>query len=348
MRSQRKTGCGVGLSFTLAVSVSVHLCAVPADASERSQQTLDANLPQRELSNQVCKLTVLLPDAEKGYYRGTRFDWSGLIYQATYQGHTFFGPWKTTHDALNHDDTAGPVEEFGMQTPLGYPEARTGQPFIKVGVGLLEKIDEPEYRFWYPYKIVKPGAWEIAVGDDWIEFRQELNSPGGWGNRYAKRISLEAGKPVFVIDHRLRNTGSRPFTTNHYCHNFTRIDGDPIGPVYEMTLPFEPSLKDTRGLKGVASFSKDKLSFSREIKEGEDLFTELPGTSGRMEDNQFRIVNTRTGAGIGMQGDQAPVKYNLYAARLALCPEPFSEFRLAPQQEIHWATRYTLSVKSQQ
>jgi hypothetical protein len=32
-----------------------------------------------ELKTNGLKMTVYLPDAEKGFYRGTRFDWSGVI-----------------------------------------------------------------------------------------------------------------------------------------------------------------------------------------------------------------------------------------------------------------------------
>ena len=35
--------------------------------------------PQAELSNSSIRATLYLPDAQQGYYRGTRFDWSGAI-----------------------------------------------------------------------------------------------------------------------------------------------------------------------------------------------------------------------------------------------------------------------------
>ena len=47
--------------------------------------------PQVVIANKLLKATVYLPDAEKGFYRGTRFDWSGMVAQAEYKGHTFFG-----------------------------------------------------------------------------------------------------------------------------------------------------------------------------------------------------------------------------------------------------------------
>ena len=36
-------------------------------------------IPQAEISNGMIKARLYLPDAENGYYRATRFDWSGII-----------------------------------------------------------------------------------------------------------------------------------------------------------------------------------------------------------------------------------------------------------------------------
>ena len=38
--------------------------------------------PQAELSNSSIRATLYLPDAQSGYYRGTRFDWSGVDRQS--------------------------------------------------------------------------------------------------------------------------------------------------------------------------------------------------------------------------------------------------------------------------
>src|SRR4051812_12289404 len=105
-----------------------------------------ADSPRHVLTDGRLTLTVLLPDAKTGFYRGTRFDWSGVVEKAEVNGHTLFGYWKATHDPTNHDDVPGTAEEFGTATspvagPLGYREAKSGQTFLKIGVGELEKID---------------------------------------------------------------------------------------------------------------------------------------------------------------------------------------------------------------
>src|SRR5216683_1897330 len=129
--------------------------------------------PQHTLSKGDLKLTIYLPDAEKGYYRGTRFDWSGLVGQATYKGHTFFGPWKATHDPKNAEDADAIAEEFGINGPPSYSEAKAGESFVKIGVGVLERPDHKAYSFMHPYKIVTPGKWEIANYEGAIEFKQD-------------------------------------------------------------------------------------------------------------------------------------------------------------------------------
>ena len=48
--------------------------------------------PMLELSNSELKMALYLPGAEDGYYRGTRFDWSGIIARAEYKGIRFMDP----------------------------------------------------------------------------------------------------------------------------------------------------------------------------------------------------------------------------------------------------------------
>ena len=52
-----------------------------------------AQPPEAAISNGVIRARVYLPDAQNGYYRGTRFDWSGAISSLEYNGHTYFGQW---------------------------------------------------------------------------------------------------------------------------------------------------------------------------------------------------------------------------------------------------------------
>ena len=60
----------------------------------------------------MVRARFYLPDPEVGYYRATRFDWSGVISSVDYKGHSYFGQWFEKYDPKIHDAIMGPVEEF--------------------------------------------------------------------------------------------------------------------------------------------------------------------------------------------------------------------------------------------
>lgn len=305
----------------------------------------DKKVPQVEITNGIVKLKVFLPDAKDGYYRGPRFDWSGLIAKAEYKGHVFFAPWKTTHDPNNFEDAIGPCEEFGNESPLGYKEAKVGETFVKIGVGQLEKAKNENYNFFFPYKIVKSGTWKVTPGKDQIEFVQELQTDAGWGYQYVKQITLPADSLTFVISHRLKNTGSKPLETNHYNHNFTIIDNDPIGTNYRLKFPWPVSAKAKDTLRGAAVTEGKELIFKQNLQPGQSAYSELLGYGTKAEDNEVTIENTKTGASIKIKGDMPLAKFNFWSVKLAACPEPFIELKLMPGQEAKWQWEYTLQVR---
>ena len=86
-----------------------------------------ADFPSAEIANGRIRAKIYLPNAQNGYYRGTRFDWSGVVYSLQYKGHSYYGPWVQRTDAKVRDfvyegpdivggpctSISGPVDEFG-------------------------------------------------------------------------------------------------------------------------------------------------------------------------------------------------------------------------------------------
>ena len=66
--------------------------------------------PKQMLSNGKLDVLVFLPDKNNGYYRSTRFDWSGVVPCVSLNGHRFFGEWFADYDPLKNDAITGPVE----------------------------------------------------------------------------------------------------------------------------------------------------------------------------------------------------------------------------------------------
>ena len=54
-----------------------------------------AGPPVAEISNGKISATVYLPHPVNGFYKGTRFDWPGVVRSLEANGHSYYGPWFT-------------------------------------------------------------------------------------------------------------------------------------------------------------------------------------------------------------------------------------------------------------
>lgn len=293
---------------------------------------------QAMISNQYLVMKLYLPDPVNGYYRATRFDWSGIIYSMEFQGHQYFGEWKSSHNPLVHDDITGPVESFAGPGP-GYEEAEPGGEFVRIGIGILEKINESGYEWNKTYKILDHGVWKVDRGKDWIEFRHELKSKGGWAYIYSKKIVLTKEKPDFSIIHTLKNTGHRIIDTDQYNHNFFVLDHENTGPDFQLKFPFQITTEND--LKGLVEIDRNKLSFKKKLSEG-SIWLALKGYGTEADDHQIELVNNKTGAGVRIKVDQPLYKLVFWASTSTLCPENFIKLKLNPGEEKTWISKYTL------
>lgn len=298
-----------------------------------------ADFPQAEITNGLVRAMIYLPDSEKGYYQGTRFDWSGVIASLEYKGHTYFGKWFDTYDPKIHDAISGPVEEF---TPLHYDEAKAGENFIKIGVGTLRKLDESTYHFAKSYQTINPGKWSVKKGKDQVAFIHELTDAAGYSYIYEKVVKLSSGKPELVLLHSLKNTGKRTIETSVYNHNFFMIDQQPTGPEIVTTFPFNIQIQGGLGKEGLAQIKDNQLVYLRELKKGEHIFNNnLEGFSGSAKDYNIRIENRKSGAGVSITSDQPLSKMVFWASSTTSCPEPYIQLRAEPGEEFRWKIAYT-------
>jgi len=324
-----------------AGALAAAACGGPARAEEaaKPKEQPKVEYPQTTVATDALKLTIALPDAEKGFYRGTRFAWSGVILSAEFAGHRVFAPFRPYGDTTGHDNNiAGPAEEFDLEDPPpGYAEAKAGEPFVKIGVGVLVKPKEDKYGFWNTYKFAQKPEWKVTQEKDAIEFRQAVTS-GEWGYVYTKRIALASGKPTFTIAYTLKNTGRKAIDTLQYCHNFTIIDGRPIGPDYRITFPFDVS--KPLEARGNAEYKGREIVISKPLTDS--IWAILRGPTDKAADNRVTIVNDQAGVIVRISGDQPFVQMRFYAEKTAVCPEPFLRIKVAPGEEKTWRSEYAL------
>lgn len=293
-------------------------------------------IPQAEISNGLIQAKIYLPDTKEGYYRGTRFDWSGNLPSLKYAGHEFFGQWFTDYSPEIHDVIMGPVEEF---TSPDYPDVRAGENFLKIGVGVLTKPDDKPYSFARVYPVVDHGKWDVKTKADQVVFSHDLNS-GSYSYKYEKSVQLVKGKPELVLIHTLRNTGNRTIETSVYDHNFFVMDNQPVGPGYSITVPWK--IKGTgQGIGELAEIKENQILFLRIVKNGENVFcSPLEGFGQTAKDYDFRIENKIAGTGVHITCDQPIQKLNFWCCYTTLCPEPYISVKVDPGKEFTWKINY--------
>ncbi len=301
--------------------------------------------PAAELRSKLLKVRLYLPDASGGYYRGTRFDWSGLISRVEFNRHTFFSEFKSEHDPLNHDDICGTAEEFGMITlPPGFTDAKPGEAFVKIGIGILERPDDSAYTFWKRYKITQPGPWRIRRHPDNIRFSQSLRGPGGWAYEYTKTITLSPDTPTLTIIRQLKNTGAKTIETDHYGHNFLQIDDVPAGRDYVLDFLFRPRFTEDSRTQGLVELDGHSLVFTGQAPPEKAIWVRFEGFDGTI-DNQITIRNRRTRGILRMATDRPLTRCVFYSSGGVLAPEPFVKFTIPPGEEREWKTSYSFQTE---
>ena len=314
-----------------------------------------AGLPQAELNNGTIRVKVYLPDAAKGFYRGTRFDWSGMIDSVEYAGHRYYGLWFQRTDSKVRDfvyqgqeivaslSTAatGPAEEFstGNSAP-GFDEAKPGGTFLKIGVGVLRRPDAADYDHFRLYEIVDPSKWKTKTTRTSAEFTQQVNDPAsGYGYEYRKTLRLAGSGPEMVIEHSIRNTGSKAISSRVYNHNLLVIDGEAPGPDLTVSVPFEirseqppdPKLAEIRGRQ---------ILYRRTLQDQERVMTQMDGFGPGASDYDVRVVNAKTGAGVRITADRPLARLMLWSIRAVMSVEPFVEFTVQPGETYNWKLTY--------
>ncbi len=304
----------------------------------------ETDVPHDSLSNGLIDAVIYPPDPQHGYYRSSRFDWAGVIPCLSYKGHTYFEPWSFPHNPLVNDSISGPVEEFRSQDgSLGYGQAKPGGLFVKPGVGVLRKVSDAPYRFQFVYPIVNTGKWAVRAGRSQISFTQRLRSPIGYAYVYTKTLQLEAGRPVMVIRHHMRNTGTKVIDTDVYEHDFFRLDNAPTGPAIVIHFAFAPQA--TTPLQNGGAIVGQDLVYHQELQPGQSVTSFLTGFSQSVSDYDFTVENRDTGVGVEQSGDSPMSNFNFWSVRTTIAPEAYVHLHILPGHAQDWTIRYRFFAK---
>lgn len=313
-----------------------------------------ADTPHRDLSNGLVTVKVYLPG---GFYRGTRFDRTGVVAHATYKGQDYGKPWFSSYSPLVRDfrwadgqvtvstvsAAAGPAEEFA---PVGFDEAGLCREaaqknncgrFLKIGVGLLKR-DTETYDFVHAYPVLAEGRRGFAAGKTHIRMTHTLSDKAtGYGYSYVKTVRLVPGKARMVIAHVLTNTGSKDIVSSVYCHNFLTLS--PGNENITITAPFaitaeKPFAPDAAVVDGKT------IRYLRVMKDGETVTSPITGFGTAVSDYDFLVRNTASGFGQRIRADQPLARINFWSIATNTSWEPYIAIDLKPGQTKRWTYTY--------
>lgn len=292
-----------------------------------------------EIHNDTLKITLHAPDGEKGYYRGTRFDWAGVFAGIKYKDCNYAEEWFEDYSPVRHDAVCGPCEEF---SPIGLEEAATGEPFLKIGVGMLEKM-EGEYDRFKLHNILNTGRRTLTVAENSITQGHILESEQGYAYEYFKTIAI-TGEDSFRIGHKLTNKGSKTLKGDVYNHNFFTLGLLETGSSRQLDFPFKPE-GDWRAEYSEVGFTDNGIRFTRTLKKGQSVFTGNLHEAGKGltgSPNGFTLTETQTGRGVKAHCAHQMTKAVFWSYHLIACIEPYIDFCIAPGETFEFDIEYTL------
>ncbi len=318
------------MAFTLSARAAESRTSLCADVPH-------ADHPKALLTNGTLDALVFLPDAERGYYRASRFDWSGVVGCVSYKGHKYFGEWFSRYDPLLNDSITGPVEEFRSNDgAIGYNEAKPGDLFVKPGVGVLRRLDDSPYKFGVPYPIVNPGKWTVHAKRRSVSFRQQLNGPKGIAYIYEKTLTLDGA--VLTLEHHLKNVGQKTIETEVYDHDFFMFDGHPTGPGMIIRFPFKPEPETSLG--PAAKVDGNDIVYVNELQPKQTVASYLRGYSNKAADYDFTIEDINTKVGVQQTSDTPISRFYLWSIRSTVSPEAYIHLNIPPGKTGRWKIHY--------
>ena len=310
-----------------------------------------ADHPEAEISNGLLTARMYLPDPDEGYYRSTRFDWSGAVYSLTHEGHEYYGVWYDRIDpevvnwVFEGDEIVsglcsalpGPVNEF--QTPIGWDEAEPGGRFIKLGVGVLRR-GEGNYNRFVHYDVLNPGTWTVNRRANEVEFIQTLDAPElGYGYVYRKVVRLVEGEPEMVIEQSMTNTGAKAIHSDVYNHHFMVMGQQPPGPDFTIRFPFEPKPMRAPNTE-LINVEGNELVYAKQLSGRDQAVVVFEGYGDTAADTEMIIENETLGAGVRITADRPLIRNMLWSIPSVFAIEPYMAVNIEPGAEFTWTNSF--------
>jgi hypothetical protein len=237
----------------------------------------------------------------------------------------------------------GLADEFNPRfvPPPGYIEASPGDPFLKIGVGVLRSRLEPKYVYGNPYPVERlaPNTRVPSQEANEAVFTQSIDSGLGWAYAYRKTYAADPATRTLSIHYRLENTGTKPLLVEQYNHNWFRYDSEEGKANVSATAPFLLNSEKVNAYPGWSQ-SGYTVSLSRQVPPSSfRLPQDIPPAGNRVQ-----VRDSLGGRSVLITGDFQVSRYIAFADEESFCPEIFCLLEIAPGEARSWSRTYLFTV----
>jgi hypothetical protein len=261
---------------------------------------------------------------------GPRFDTTAAVVSVEVEGEEFLCQ-------------GGLADEFNPRfvPPPGYIEARLGDPFLKIGVGILLSRLEENYLFDNPYQVERlaPNTRIPQEEANEAAFSQSIDSGLGWAYAYTKTYVVDPAARTLTIRYRLENTGTKPLLVEQYNHNWFRYDSDDGKAKVTATAPFLLNSEKVNAYPGWSQ-SGYTVTVSRQVPPS---YFRLPQNITPAE-NRVLVTDHLGGRSVLVTGDFQVRRYAAFADEESFCPEVFCLLEIEPGEARSWSRQYVFTL----
>jgi hypothetical protein len=288
--------------------------------------------------------------------RGLRFSPVANVLRAQLHGQEFlYSP--VAGGALSYLGGLAMEFDIGQEAfqpdPPGYNEGKSGDPFLKIGVGILRRDGNP-YNFSAGYPVVELARTTATWKEDRVHFVQTLT---GTANGYTCRLEQDVivKNDRILMHYLLQNTGTKTFTTEQYLHNFMTFNSRPVGPNVRLSFPYDfttsPEVSSWQAptRRGLAAAAQPTvLRFANTIEYTEQVSSVPKIWVYKPEDyagpDRFAVEHMDTRQRVIIESSIPAAYVGIWTTGYQTSPEQFVIVTLEPGQEVRFTRTYIFRV----
>ncbi len=242
-------------------------------------------------------------------------------------------------------------QEAFQPDPPGYNEGKSGDPFLKIGVGILRR-DGGAYNFSANYPVIELARTTAAWQPDRVHFVQTLTGNAN-GYCYYLEEDVIVKNDRLIMNYLLRNTGSKPFTTEQYLHDFVCFSGRSVGPNVRLTFPYDfttnPAVTPWQPSGRIRSIMAAAAAVYVRIANSIEFMDKASGVpkiwiykpSGYAGPELCAVEHTETQQRVVIETSIPAAYVGIWTTDYQISPEQFLQVTLAPGEEARFSRTYT-------